>query len=207
LDILWVAVLVFGVSFLSNVSPFFGASYTLLATLQLTLLGFTPYNFFVVVVVSAVGATVAKLVIYAGAFGFSDLLLRNKNVQLIRRNSRKSSFYLVLFVTALLPVLPLDDFIYIGAGASAASLSLMSMVTLLAKLLKSAFEVAVEFTILKDIGEAFGFHRLDATLALSALFVLVGIGIYKLDWEKIYKRFRPEKEGPPEASPPPSKPL
>jgi hypothetical protein len=207
LDLLWVVVLVFGVSFVSNVTPFFGASYTLLATLQLTLLGFTPFNFTVVVVVSAVGATAAKLVIYVGAFGMRDILLRNKNVQLIGRNSSRSPFYLVLFVTALLPVLPLDDFIYIGAGASGASLSLMSMVTLLAKLIKSAFEVVVEFTILTDIGEVFGFHRLDATLALSLFFVLVGIGIYKLDWEKMYRRLRPGKGASGDAGLLSSKPL
>lgn len=183
--------LVLGVSFLSNVSPFFGASYTLLATLQLTLLGFTPYNFALVVVVSAAGATLAKMVIYFGAFGFKDILLRNKNVQLIGRNSGRGTFYLVLFATALMPILPLDDFIYIGAGASSASLAAMSGVTLLAKVVKSALEVALEFTILADIGQAFGFHRLDATLALSAVFLLVGIGIYKLDWEKLYRRLRP----------------
>lgn len=197
MDVVFVIAFILTVSFLSNVSPFFGASYTLLATLQLTLLGFTPYNFALVVVVSAVGATLAKVVIYYGAFGFRNLLVRNKNVQLIGRNSSRGTFYLALFATALLPVLPLDDFIYIGAGASAASLGLMSLVTLLAKLAKSVFEVAVEFTILRDVGRAFGFNRLDATLALSALFLLIGIGIYKLDWEKAYRRLRPRKLGTP----------
>ncbi len=197
MDVVLVIAFILTVSFLSNVSPFFGASYTLLATLQLTLLGFTPYNFALVVVASAVGATLAKVVIYYGAFGFKKILVRNKNVQLIGRNSSRGTFYLVLFGTALMPVLPLDDFIYIGAGATAASLGLMSIVTLLAKLTKSAFEVAVEFTILTDVGQAFGFNSLDATLALSALFLLVGIGIYKLDWEKAYRKLRTRKDGAP----------
>jgi hypothetical protein len=197
LDIFWVVVFVLGVSFLSNVSPFFGASYTLMATLQLSLLGFTPYNFALVVFVSAIGATLAKMVIYFGAFGFRDFLVKNKNVQLIGRNSAKGSFYLVLFGTALMPVLPLDDFIFIGAGASKASLAAMSSVTLLAKILKSAFEVAAEFTLLTDVGEVFGFNptgRLDATIVLSGVFLLIGIGIYKIDWERTFRRLLPRRK-------------
>ena len=188
--LLWVLTFVLIVSFLSNVSPFFGASYTLLATLQLSLLGFTPYNFLVIVVLSAVGATLAKVVIYYGAFGFKGLLLRNKNVRLIGRNSSTGKFYLVLFVTALLPVFPLDDFIYIGAGATSASIGVMAAVTLAAKIIKSGVEVALEFTILRDLAEVFGFHQLDITVALTAVFLIIGVLIYKVDWEAAYSRLR-----------------
>ena len=128
--LLWAAVFVLIVSFLSNVSPFVGASYTLLATLHLTLVGFTLFNFGVLVVVSALGATFAKVVIYFGSFGFRDLLLKNKNVRLIGKYSSTKAFYFVLFVTALLPVFPLDDFVYIGAGANSASLGLMSAIVI-----------------------------------------------------------------------------
>lgn len=178
---------------MSNVSPFFGASYTLLATLQLLEIGSSPFNFVVVVLVSALGATLAKVVIFYGAFGLRGIIGRNKNVQLIGRNATKRKFYVALFVTALLPVLPLDDFIYIGAGASASTVGLMAAVTLLAKILKSGFEVAIELTILTDIGRAFGFQRLDVTLALIAVFLVIGILIYKLDWGKTYRKIRPRK--------------
>jgi membrane protein DedA with SNARE-associated domain len=187
-SLVWVFLFVLIVSFLSNVSPFFGASYTLLATLQLTLIGPSPFNFLVVVLVSAIGATLAKTAIYFGAFELKGIIGKNKNVQLIGRNSTKRKFYLALFVTALLPILPLDDFIYIGAGASAASLSLMALVTLLAKILKSGFEIAIELTILKGIGQAFGLDRLDITLVLIAVFFVIGILIYRVDWEKTYRR-------------------
>jgi hypothetical protein len=188
--LLWAVVFVLIVSFLSNVSPFVGASYTLLATLHLTLVGFTLFNFGVLVVVSAVGATLAKVVIYFGSFGFRGFLLRNKNVRLIGKYSSTKGFYLVLFVTALLPVFPFDDFVYIGAGANSASLSLMSAVTLSAKMLKSAAEIAVEFTVLRDLSHVFGLHQFDLTLALSAVFILIGILVYKLDWEATYRRLR-----------------
>ncbi len=186
----WAVIIVLTVSFLSNVSPFVGASYTLLATLQLTLLGLTPFNFGLIVLVSAVGATLAKAVIYFGAFGFRDLLVRNKNVRLIGRYSSTESFYVALFVTALMPVFPFDDFIYIGAGATSASLGLMSLVTLAAKLVKSTAEIALEFTVLGDLARLFGLHRLDLTIALSAVFVVVGIMAYKVDWEALYLRVR-----------------
>ncbi len=162
----------------------------MLATLQLTLLGFSIFNFLLVVIVSAVGATLAKVAIYYGAFELKGFLSRNKNIRLIGKNSSTRRFYFALFATALLPLLPLDDFIYIGAGASSASLSLMALVTLSAKLVKSWFEIALEFTILRDIGEALGINSLYPTLALSVIFIFIGIAIYKLDWEKLYARVR-----------------
>jgi len=181
---------VFVFSFLSNVSPFVGASYTLFAVLYLTLIGLTPINFVAIVIVSAAGAAAAKVVIYVGAFGFRNLLLRNRNVRLIGRYAATETFYLVLFVTALLPVFPFDDYIYIGAGATAASLGLMTAVTLLAKVVKSGVEIALEYTILKDLSELFGIHRLDLTLLLSGVFIVIGIVVYKLDWEGAYDRIR-----------------
>ncbi|QQG48901.1 MAG: hypothetical protein HY247_00875 [archaeon] len=177
---------VFVAAFLANVSPFFGASYTLLAALQLGYVGYTPANFAAIVFASALGATLAKVVIYYGAFGLKKQLKRNKNIQLIGRNASTGKFYAVLFGTALLPILPLDDFIFIGAGATGASIAIMSAVTMAAKVVKSAVEVALEFAILRDVGDAFGFNSIEATVALSAVFLLIGIAIYKLDWGKTF---------------------
>jgi hypothetical protein len=188
--LLWAVFFVLIVSFLSNVSPFVGASYTLLATLQLTLLGLTPLNFGIIVVVSALGATLAKAVIYLGAFGFSDLLIKNKNVRLVGRYSSTQAFYLVLFVTSLLPIFPFDDYIYIGAGATSASLGLMSLVSLVSKTLKSGVEIALEYTLLKDLSRALRLHQLALTIVLTAVFVCIGILVYKIDWEAIYARLR-----------------
>lgn len=185
---LWGVVFVLIVSFLSNVFPFFGASYTLLAALQLSLLGTTPYHFAVIVVVSGAGATLAKAVLYFGGFGFRDLLLRNKNVKLLKRYSSTRGFYLALFLAALLPVFPFDDFIFIGAGAALASLGAMLLVTLAAKIIKSTVEVAIELAILREVASVFDFQRVDVTLALTAVFLVIGIVVYKIDWEAVYKR-------------------
>ena len=186
--LLWGVVFVLTVSFLSNVFPFFGASYTLLAALQISLLGSTPYNFAVIVLVSAVGATLAKAVIYFGGFGFRGVLLANRNVRLIERYSSTGGFFLVLFVAALLPVFPFDDYLFIGAGAALASLGAMLLVTLAAKVIKSTVEVAIELAILRELGTVFNFHQLDITLALTAVFLIIGIVVYKVDWETIYRR-------------------
>lgn len=187
-SILLGVIIVLIVSFLSNVFPFFGASYTLLAALQISLLGFTPYVFSVIVITSAVGATLAKSVIYFGGFGFRDALRRNRNVRLIERYSATGGFYAVLFLAALLPVFPFDDFIFIGAGAALASLGAMLMVTFVAKVVKSTVEIAVELSILSELGRVFGFHRLDITVALTAVFIIIGVAVYKVDWERLYQR-------------------
>ena len=200
--LIWILAVVFAVSFLSNVSPFVGASYTLFATLYLTLIGPTPFNFVAVALVSAVGATVAKLVIYFGAFEFKGPLLKNKNVRLIGRYSSSDAFYLVLFVTALLPVFPFDDYIYIGAGAVSASLRLMLGVTLLAKAVKSVVEIALEYTILRSLSDLLGIHRLDLTLLLTAAFIVIGIVVYKVDWEEVFARLT--RKGRSHTAPPPS---
>ena len=185
---LWGVVFVLAVSFLSNVFPFFGASYTLLAALQLSLLGTTPYHFAVIVLVSGVGATLAKAIIYFGGFGFRGVLLRNKNVKLIERYSATGGFFMALFLAALLPLFPFDDFIFIGAGAALASLGAMLLVTLAAKIIKSTVEVAIELAILKEVASVFNFQRLDVTLALTAVFLIIGVIVYKVDWEDVYRR-------------------
>ena len=190
MDLIFAVGLILAVSFVSNVSPFFGASYTLLATLQLNQLGVNPFNFLVIVLVSALGATLAKVAMYFGAFEFKGVIGKNKNVQLIGRNASSSKFYFVLFVTALLPVFPLDDFIYIGAGATGASIGAMAGVTLLAKVLKSALEVAVELTLFAETSQFLGLDSVETTVALSVLFVVMGVGFYKLDWKKAYERVR-----------------
>ncbi|MDG7006853.1 MAG: hypothetical protein JRN06_01265 [Nitrososphaerota archaeon] len=193
---LWAALFVVAVSFLSNVSPFVGASYTLLSTLELTLLGPSPGAFLLVVVASAVGATVAKLGIYYGAFGLRKYLVRNKNVRLVGRYSSTRGFYVALFVAAVLPVFPFDDYFFIGGGATSASLGAMAAVTLWAKVLKSLAEIALEFTVLSDLASAIGGYQLILTAVLTVAFVVIGVVAYRVDWEEVLARWRkPGEDG------------
>ena len=59
-------VFLFVISLASNATPFFGASYTLLATTILFGFGVTIGSFGLVVAVSATGVSIGKLVLYAG---------------------------------------------------------------------------------------------------------------------------------------------
>lgn len=181
--------LLFVVSLVSNATPFFGASYTFIATTELIAIGFNFDSFALIVFVTALGATIGKIFIYAGARGLRQRLQGNKNVKLLGRWLGKSGFYVALFVTALIPVLPLDDYVYLGAGANKARLGPMLGVTFLAKLSKSAFEILLEFSGI--LGFAFythrylGLSRLDLSIVVSIAFIVLGIVIYKLDWEKL----------------------
>ncbi len=189
----------FFLSIVSNATPFFGASYTFIATTELLAIGFDLNSFALVVFVTALGATVGKIFIYMGAFGLRRKLQGNKNIRLLGRWLGRAGFYLALFITALIPVLPLDDYVYLGAGANRARLTPMLGVTFLAKLSKSAFEILLEFSGIIGISlytRYLGLSRLDLSIILSVFFIILGIGIYKLDWEKWINIFRGRGSAP-----------
>ena len=179
--------LLFIISFVSNATAFFGASYTLVATVELSATGVSLGSFGLVVFVTALGATCGKVVIYFSALGLKKSLLKNKNVQLLGRWLGSGGFYLGLFITALLPILPFDDYVYIGAGANAARLPPMLGVTFVAKLLKSSFEILLELSGIVGIAtfthRYMGISRLDISILLSVAMIVIGVAIYKVDWE------------------------
>ena len=133
-----------------------------------------------------------KIVIYFTAVGLQRSLLKNKNVRLLGTWLGKSGFYVGLFITALLPILPFDDYVYIGAGANRGRLGPMLGVTFLAKLAKSAFEILLELSGLLEISRLthhlLGLSRLELSIVASGAFVVLGIATYKLDWEPIAAR-------------------
>jgi hypothetical protein len=184
--------LLFLFSLVSNATAFFGASYTLIATAELSAFGVNLTSFTLVVFVTALGATLGKIVIYFTAVGLQRSLLKNRNVRLLGKWLGKSGFYLGLFVTALLPILPFDDYVYIGAGANRGRLGPMLVVTFLAKLLKSAFEILLELSGLLEISRLtrgfLGLSRLELSIVASVAFIILGIATYKLDWEPIAAR-------------------
>ncbi len=200
--------LLFFISVVSNATAFFGASYTLIGTAELTASGVTAGNFALVVFVTALGATVGKVAVYYSGVGLHKRLEKNKNVRLIAHWTGRTGFYLGLFVTALLPLLPFDDYVYIGAGASRGRLSPMLGVTFLAKLAKSAFEILLELSGLLEIRNLtyhfLGLSRFQLSVVGSAAFVVIGILTFLLDWEqaavtlgRLVGRGRAQPEGAP----------
>lgn len=191
-DFLLLLASLFGISFITNATPFFGASYTLIATAELISSGFSPGNFFVFVLITGLGATLAKIVLYSGALGLRKELTKNKNIRLLHEWLLKRSFFVALSITAFVPALPLDDYIYIGAGANKAKLAPMLGVTFVAKLAKSAVEIFLEFNGIVDISaitrNIFALSSLEFSIILSVFFVILGIVLYKLDWESILRK-------------------
>ncbi len=78
-------------------------------------------------------------------------------------------------------------------------------VTFLAKLAKSAFEILLELSGLLEISRLthrfLGLSRLELSIVASAAFIVLGIAIYKIDWEPIVSRSAGSSgEGPPSSS-------
>ena len=181
--------IIFLISLVANATAFFGASYTLIATAYLATTGVSVGSFVTIVFVTALGATLGKLVIYYTAVGLKGSLQKNRNVKLLGTWLGRSGFYVGLFVTALLPVLPLDDYVYIGAGANRGKLAPMLGVTFLAKLAKSSFEIFLELSGILEISKLtnrfLGLSRFEISVVASVAFVVLGIAIYKVDWGPI----------------------
>jgi len=189
----------FVIAFISNATPFFGASYTLLATTVLFAYGFTINAFVLVVLVTAIGASLAKLVLYYGGKSAKGQLRKNRNVNLLERWLRHRSFLAVVFVTAVIPGLPLDDYVYIVAGANSAKLVRLFTVTFLAKLVKGFIEIGLEYAsfgqIFPETG-LFGLSRLVTSILLSVVFLLFVIVFFKLDMEKLFSRLKHQPAEP-----------
>jgi hypothetical protein len=136
--------------------------------------------------VTATGAAIGKLIIYFSAKGFQRRLTGNKNVQLLSRWIQNQRFLVIVFVTAVIPLLPLDDYIYIGAAGTKARMIPMLSVTIAAKLVKSAVEIGLEFLgILGITGittRYLGLSRVEFSLALTVVFIILGVFLFKYDW-------------------------
>jgi hypothetical protein len=176
----------FVISLVSNATPFFGASYTLVATAELIAFGFSVNALILVVTISAAGAVIGKLVIYGGGMAFKGKLSKNRNVQLLAHWLKDRRFLVAVFVSAVIPFFPLDDYIFIGAGAARTRLAPMLTVTVAAKLVKSAFEIELEFLGILGITSftrrVLGVTPLEFSLLLTVVFIALGVFLFKFDW-------------------------
>ncbi len=181
----------FAVSFLSNATPFFGASYTLIAVGVLYKFGVSPLNVAETIAITAIGASASKNVMYALGIGLRTPLSGNKNVSLLKRFAERRSFYVAVFVFAFLPALPLDDYLYVGGGVAAASALKVNAVALAGKLAKSAFEIPLEIAGLAYLGgftRRFGLSLIDLSAIFAVAFVIIGYVLLKVDWESVLRK-------------------
>ncbi|MEM4046489.1 MAG: hypothetical protein QXI65_02090 [Metallosphaera sp.] len=184
----YILALIFVLSFISNATPFFGAPYTVIASTLLIQEGVNPYNFLEVVIVSGIGSAIAKSVMYMIGYGLGSALKNNKNVKFFHQSIKGRSFYLVLFLTAILPFFPFDDFVFLVGGAGKASIIKMLEITIFSKILKSSMEIGIEVTGLIQISRLTDIPSVELGIISSILFAILGFLLFKIDWEKMYKR-------------------
>ena len=192
-ELLYYVILAFAVSFISNVTPFFGAAYTVYASLILLDLKPTIPLVALFIVVTALGAAVSKNIMYLIGVALRRPMSRGRNMVLLRGLLKLGYMWLIVVILAIIPGLPLDDYVYVGTGAAGASLTRLNAYVLLGKLIKSAIEIPIELTMLRAAYEAtsmLGLTRLDLQIAFAVAFTMAGIMLYRLDWLSIYNWLR-----------------
>ncbi|WP_172633888.1 VTT domain-containing protein [Caldisphaera lagunensis] len=180
--------LVFWISFISNVIPFGGPPYTIVTATILIQLNYI--YFWELIIIASLGAILSKIIIYYSANIFRKPLSKNKNINLISKISNKYLFYIILFILAIIPVLPFDDYLYLAAGAARASLYKMILVTAIAKFSKTIIEILIELKVISLASYIFSISKPDVAILLTALFIIVGIIGFKIDWEKEYNKIK-----------------
>ncbi|BCU67712.1 hypothetical protein HS7_11490 [Sulfolobales archaeon HS-7] len=83
---LYTVLIIFAISFASNATPFGGVSYTLVATTYLFQDGVNPVNVILAIVVTGLGAGVAKDVMYGTGLLLRKPLSNNKNFTFIKNS-------------------------------------------------------------------------------------------------------------------------
>ncbi len=174
------------ITFASNATPFFGAPYTIIASIILLKQGFTPINYIIISVITGISAAAAKIVMYGVGYGLKNPLKRNKNIQLLSKfiSTKTKYFIIVLFILAILPGLPFDDYLFIGGGAVRASLQKMEGVAVVAKILKSFIEIYIESKGISFIHYITSLSDLEIGIISFIVFLVIGFILLKIDWEK-----------------------
>ena len=191
--LLYYIALVFAISLVSNATPFFGAAYTVYASI--VLMNLKPNIPMVVffIVITALGAALAKNTMYLIGVALRRPMAKSRNMMLLRGLLRFRFLWLIVIVLAVIPGIPLDDYLYVGTGAAGASLSRLNAYVFLGKLIKSSIEIPIELALLNTIYNAtsiLGFSKLEFQLTFAIAFTALGIILYKLDWLSMYNWFR-----------------
>ncbi|QIW24942.1 hypothetical protein EWF20_12930 [Sulfolobus sp. S-194] len=185
---LQILVLIFLISFITNILPFAGAPYTLIATNFLLAYGENIENILIVIFLSGTGAALAKTITYILGIILKKPLRKNKNIPLINKFIKSKYFPLALFITAILPGLPLDDYLYIGGGLVKESLKKMLIITIPSKILKSLIEIPLELFGILKISDLFNLNPLLLSILLTLIFFIIGFLLIKIDWNTLYEK-------------------
>lgn len=125
-------------------NSFFGAPYTIITSTIILRHGASIEAIIEGIIISALGATLAKTIMFAIGVGLRRPLKQNKNVKFFMKYVSKRPFLIGLFITAILSFFPFDDYFFLIGETSKASLSKMLPITFSAKIIKSGFEIPLE---------------------------------------------------------------
>lgn len=181
---------IFIISFITNATPFFGAPYTIITSAIILRHNVTLQSLLEGITISALGATLAKAIMYSVGVILRKPLRNNKNVMLFMKVANKRSFFVALFISAVVPIFPLDDFVFLIGGTSKASIARMLFVTFLAKMIKSGVEIPLEVYGIIEISRILYIEAFNLALISSIALTILGILVFKIDIEIIYEKFK-----------------
>ncbi len=187
-NILYYSLIIFWISFISNSIPFGGPPYTVVTATILVQLNYI--YFWELIILASLGAILSKIILYYFGDIFKKHLSKNKNVNLLSKISNRYLFYIILFILAIIPILPFDDYLYLAAGAAKTSLYKMILVTSLAKFSKTTIEIFIELKVISLTSYILSISKPDVAIILTFLFIIIGIIGFKIDWEKEYYRIK-----------------
>jgi len=192
MDFIYALIAVFIISFVSNALPFFGEAYTVYASLLLLSIGASPYNTLIVIIVTAVGAAISKNVSYALGYALKRPLRKTSAVRLIGALSNKAPLWILVIVLAAIPGLPLDDYLYIGAGAAVVSPLRLNAYVLIGKVIKSSIEIPIELLLFSSIYTVFKYSiGLSLFQVITAVvFTILAIVVFRINWVRIYTKIQ-----------------
>jgi len=179
---------IFSISFVSNVIPFGGPPYTIITATAILKLGNSYY--WPLIVLASLGAILSKIVIYLTGKLFKKSLRKNRNIMFLSKISNSDTFYIILFVLAVIPILPFDDYLFIAASAMEISLLKTVFALVVAKLIKTALEVFIELKVIVAISSLLTLAKPTIGAILTIAFVVFGIIIFKIDWEHYYNKIK-----------------
>jgi len=177
LELLWPS---FFSAFILNMVPFGAPPYVVIVAYEARRgLGLWPP-----VLSAALGAALAKMIMYYLGVGLRRPLSRNRNVRLLARYSTSGWVYLLAFI----PVVPLDDFIYLAGGASGLRALAMAATAVAGKFVKTIAETLAIIYVSDLFAGALHVPQLYVLLFFTVGGAVAGVITFVLDWESLARR-------------------
>lgn len=176
---------VFLISLISNSIPFVGLPYLNVLVVLSPFLNFEDILF--IVIVSALGASIGKIVIYTIGAGMRVTLSERTKENLIffEKIFKKWGFFAILLFSA--SPLP-DDVLYIPLGIARYKISYYFLAVFLGKIVITSY-VLVFGKIASEFMRDFINNSFLSLLLFFFLTTAVSVAVIKIDWKKLFEKY------------------